>query len=103
MRIRSFAELTTADERTLRFTGLGFAMGGKLSPEASARFQQRAISDAQLNQIVPDGTRQSFERLRSVHSYGVLFYDLFTITDDLTWVVLEQALRERFIAFYGNQ
>ena len=51
---------------------------------------------------VPEGTRSSFERLRTLHAYGVLCYDLFTVVDDLTWIVLEQALRERFIEFYAG-
>jgi len=53
--------------------------------------------------MVPEGTRSSFERLRTLHSYGVLCYDLFTVADDLTRVVLEQALHERFIEFYGGK
>jgi hypothetical protein len=44
MEIRSFTELTTPDERSLRFTPLGFATGGKLSPDSAAKFQQRSIS-----------------------------------------------------------
>ena len=40
MQIRTFAELTTADDRTLRFTPLGLATEGKLSPEDAAEFQQ---------------------------------------------------------------
>jgi hypothetical protein len=100
MEIRSFTELTTPDERSLRFTPLGFATGGKLSPDSAAQFQQRSISGAELIPAVPEGTRSSFERLRTLHSYGVLCYDAFTVVDDLRWVVLEQALRERFIDFY---
>ena len=100
MDIRTFAELTTPDERTLRFTPLGLATGGKLSPEHAAKFQQESIAAADLLPAVPEGTRSSFERLRTLHAYGVLCYDLFTVVDDLSWVVLEQALRERFIAFY---
>jgi hypothetical protein len=103
MRIRSFAQLTTADERTRRFTGLGFATAGMLTPEASADFQQSSIADANLVEAVPEGTRSSFERIRLFHSYGILCYDLFTLTDDLTWTVLEQALRERFVAFYSGE
>jgi hypothetical protein len=38
--------------------------------------------------------------LRLFHAYGALCYELFTITDDLTWIVLEQTLRVRFIAYY---
>jgi hypothetical protein len=46
--------------------------------------------------------RDSFERLRELHSYGVLFYDAFTLTTDLRWVTLEMALRERFMAYYPD-
>jgi len=102
MDIRTFAELTTPDERSLRFTPLGLATRGTLSPESAAEFQQRAIAAADLVPAVPEGTRSSFERLRTLHAYGVLCYDLFTVVDDLTWIVLEQALRERFIEFYGG-
>ena len=102
MDIRTFAELTTPDERSLRFTPLGLASGGKLSPENAAEFQQRSIASVDLVPAVPESTRSSFERLRTLHAYGVLCYDLFTVVDDLTWVVLEQALRERFIEFYGG-
>ena len=102
MDIRTFTELTTPDERSLRFTPLGLATGGKLGPENAAEFQQRSIAAADLVPAVPEGTRSSFERLRTLHAYGVLCYDLFTVVDDLTWIVLEQALRERFIEFYGG-
>src|SRR5258708_2567608 len=102
MDIRTFAELTTPDERSLRFTPLGLATGGKLSPEKTAEFQQRSIATADLVPAVPESTRKSFERLRTLHAHGVLYYDLFTVVDDLTWIVLEQALRERFIEFYGG-
>lgn len=102
MDIRTFAELTTPDERSLRFTPLGLATGGMLSPENTAEFQQRSIAAADLVPAVPEGTRSSFERLRTLHAYGVLCYDLFTVVADQTWVVLEQALRERFIEFYGE-
>src|SRR5438067_12233524 len=102
MDIRTFAELMAPDERSLRFTPLGLAMGGKLSPESSAEFQQRCIAAADLVPAVPEGVRSSFERLRTLHSYGVICYDLFTVVGDLSWVVLEQSLRERFIEFYGG-
>jgi hypothetical protein len=74
-----------------------------LTPEASAEFQQLSIAEGNLVEAVPEGTRSSFERIRQFHSYGVLCYDLFTLTDDLTWTVLEQALRERFVAFYSGE
>jgi hypothetical protein len=102
MNIRTLAELTTVNEQTRRFTSLGFATGGMLSPEDAAEFQQQCIASADLADNVPESTRRSFERLRTLHSYGVLCYDAFTVAGDLSWVVLEQALRERFVAFYGG-
>ena len=102
MDMRTFTELTTPDERSLQFTPLGLATQGKLSPESAVEFQQRSIAAADLLPAVPEGTRSSFERLRTMHAYGVLCYDLFTVVDDLTWIVLEQALRESFIQFYGG-
>ena len=100
MEIRSLSDLTEPDDRSLRFGGMGVAVGGRLSGEDAVNHQQRVIASADLDSAVPEQTCRSFERLRSLHTYGVLFYDAFTIVDDLAWVVLEQALRERFVAFY---
>jgi hypothetical protein len=100
MRIQSLSDLTAADERTLIFSPWG--LGGQLRPEDAADFQQRCIAGADLIAAVPEHTTQSFERLRDLHSYGVLWYDAFTLTNDLRWVVLELAVRERFIEFYDR-
>ena len=100
--IRTFNELTTPDERTLRFTPLGLSTMGALKPEDAAIFQQQAIAHCDLVLEVPEGTRNSFERLRTLHSYGVLCYEVFTVARDLAWLLLEQALRERFISFYDG-
>ena len=100
MDIRSLEELRQADERTLRFTSFGLATGGKLRPEDAAVFQQEVISHAELVPAVAEGTRNTFERLRSLHAYGVLFYDIFTAVEDLTHLVIEQALRDRFLEFH---
>lgn len=101
MDTRTFADLTTPDTRSLSFTPLGLSPRG-LTPESAVEFQQRAIAVADLVPGVPEGTRSSFERLRMLHTYGVLCYDLFTVVEDLTSVVLEQALHERFLTFYGG-
>jgi len=102
VQIRPFSELTSPDERTLRFGGFGLLLDGKLTPEAATEFQQRAVADAELSETVPKMVRDSYERLRELHSYGVLFYDAFTLTSDLRWVTLEMALRERFIDYYSG-
>jgi hypothetical protein len=66
--IRSFADLITPDERTLRFTPLGLSTAGTLKPEAAAEFQQLTIASADLIEAVPDSVRQSFERLRTTRT-----------------------------------
>ncbi|MEA2617471.1 MAG: hypothetical protein QOE72_3254 [Chloroflexota bacterium] len=102
MRIRPFTELVTPDERTLRYTPLGLSMAGMLAPEAAADFEQGVIASADLVDGVPQGVRDSFERIRTCHSYGVLWYEAFTVAAELAPIILEQALRERFVSFYGG-
>jgi hypothetical protein len=100
--IKTLTELITPDERTLRFTPLGFSTGGTLKPEYAAKFQQEVIASCELNPDVPEGTRNGFERLRTLHSYGILCYEAFTVADDLAWLVMEQALRERFVTYFNG-
>lgn len=102
MHIRTFEELTTADRRVLAFTPLGLSTMGLLSPEDAAKFQQQVISHCDLADNVTEGTRRSFERLRTLHSYGILCYEAYTVAHDLAWLLLEQALRERFLEFYNH-
>src|SRR6266536_4626657 len=101
MRIRTLAELTTPDGGALHFGPMG--LGGGMRPESAAEYQQQTIFPAQLVPEVPDGTRQSFEQLRNVFAYGVLCYDLYTFVDDQALLVLELALRERFVALYEGR
>jgi hypothetical protein len=65
-------------------------------------YQQEIISHAELVPAVAEGTRNTFERIRSLHAYGVLSYEFFTAADDLTHLVIEQALRDRFMEFHGG-
>ena len=102
MRIKTFQELTTADQRTLAFTPMGLSTMGLLKPEDSAEFQQQVIAHCDLADNVIEGTRNSFERLRTLHSYGVLCYEAYTVAQDLAWLLLEQALRERFLEFHNH-
>ncbi|MEU9247747.1 hypothetical protein [Streptomyces sp. NPDC048385] len=44
-----------------------------------------------------EGTRREFERLQRLFAYGLLDYDVFTVVDDSALLVMEQALRERFL------
>lgn len=95
--IKTLAELTTPDDRSLRFTPLGLSMGGPLKPEYAAEFQQQVLASCELNSNVPEDVRKSFERLRTLHSYGILCYEAFTVADELAWLLMEQAFRERFV------
>lgn len=97
----SMTDLQAPDELTLRFTPLGFATGQKLRPESAAKFQQAAV-DVALVAAAPQQVRDSFDRVRMLHAYGVLSYDLFTAAHDLTRLILEQALRARFIEYYDG-
>ena len=102
MEIRSLEELREPDERTLRFAPLGLAMDGTMRPEDAALFQQQVISHAELVPAVPESTRNTFERLRMLYAYGVFCYDIFTVVEDQAHLVMEHALRERFVDFYDG-
>jgi hypothetical protein len=100
MRIRSLEELTTPDDISLRFTPLGLSTGGMLDPQYAATYQQQVIASCDLHEDVPDEVRDGFERLRTLHSYGVVCYDMFTVAEAMSWLVMEQAFRERFVTFF---
>jgi len=97
MIIHKLAELQQPDEASLRFTPWGLA---RMNPEDAADFQQRLIGQFELSGQVPETTRKSFERVRTIYSYGVLCYELYTVAGDQAPLVVEQALRDRFLPFY---
>ncbi len=96
----SFEELLRPDERTLRFSPFG--LGGRMSPEDSARFLRDSISRATLGPDVPEDVRDNFERVRQLHLYGVLEYEFFSAASDLAYLALEGALRVRFLSYYTD-
>ena len=100
MEFRSLEELREADEATLSFSPFG--LGGKLRSEDAAKFQQEVVSHPDLAPGVPPRVRDTFERLRITHAYGVLNYQLFTVAYDQAHLALEFVLRERFIEFHGD-
>ena len=102
MNIVTLADLQLPDERVLRYTSHGLSLDGRLAGVDAAEFQQRVVASAELADAVPDSTRASFERLRTLHGYGILYYDAFTIVSDLVPLVAEQAFRERFLAAYAD-
>jgi hypothetical protein len=102
MRIRTLAELETPDRRVLMSTPLGLSSRGLLRPDAAAEFQQTVIARADLHSNVAEGTRNSFERLRTLHSHGIHCYEAFTVARDLGWLLIEQALGDRFASYYDG-
>jgi hypothetical protein len=98
--VKSFDELCEADERTLSFSPLG--LGGKLTPQSVACFQQEVVSHPELAAGVPKRVCDCFDRLLMTHAYGVLCYEFFTIAHDQAQLALEFALWERFVEFHGD-
>jgi len=93
-------ELQKADELTLAFNPHG--LGGRLAPGDAASFQMASIARAVLAENVPDDVRNNFERARKLHIYGVLEYEFFTAASDYALLVLEGALRVRFLTYYSD-
>lgn len=98
--LTALSELQQPDERTLRFNPYG--LGGRLAPEDAARFQAATIGRAVLADDVPQDVRDNFERARKLHLYGVLEYEFFTAAADYALLVLEGALRVRFLSYYSG-
>ncbi len=99
MTIGSLDDLRQPDDRTLNFTPLGL---GRMSAEDAAEFQQQVVEAFDLADAVGDLTRRSFERLRTVFAYGILCYEMYTLVNDHALLVIEQALRERFMEFHAG-
>jgi hypothetical protein len=78
-------------------------LGGRMEPEDAARFQMEAIAAATLVDTVPTEIRENFERARKLHIYGVLEYEFFTAAPEYALLVLEAALRVRFVSYYDNR
>lgn len=98
--IKTLDELRQADDRTLRFTPMGLGLGVQMRPDDAAEYQQQVVAQFDLDPSVAEGTRQSFDHLRSVYAYGVLCYEVYTLVHDHALLVIEQALRDRFVDYH---
>lgn len=94
-------ELRRVDELTLRFSSFG--LGGRMEPEASARFLFESLRRVVLADEVPEDVRLNFERVKRLHLYGLLEYDFFSAAVDLAHLVLEGAVRHRFVSYYEGR
>ncbi len=55
------------------------------------------MAQFELAPQVAEGTRNSFEALRTAFARGLFCYEIFTLVNDRGLLVFEQALRDRFI------
>jgi hypothetical protein len=92
----TFQQLITLDERS-------GSLGPQMPTEERLQMVQEGLARLDLVDAVGPQTKQSFERLRTLFIYGLLCYDLFTVVDDLSFLLLEQALGERFVEYYRGQ
>lgn len=99
MIIKTLSELQEPDDTSLRFTPWGLA---RMAAEDAANWQQEVVARHEISAQVPETTRLSFERVRTIYSYGVLCYDLYTVAGDQAKLAVEQALRDRFLSFYSS-
>jgi len=98
--IKKLSELAEPDEASLVIRPLGIDPGRVA--EGVAEHRQNLIASFELADAVPDTTRASYDRVRAIYSYGIFCYDLYTVAGNQARLVAEQALRERFLPFYGG-
>lgn len=97
-----FDALCMPDSASLKTAPLAFP-GPSTDPHVAARSYQMSVARAVLVDEVPEYTRKLFAQVRSVYNYGIFSYELFTVAADMSWLVLDHALGERFVTFYdGN-
>ena len=99
MIIKTLPELQEPDAASLKLAPWGL---GHMDGEVAARVWQEQIARYDLTVQVPDTTRLAFERVRTIFSYGLLCYDLYTVAGDQARLSIEQALRDRFLPFYSG-
>ncbi len=102
METKTLVELTEVSETVRRMGPVGFNLGGMMCAEDAVISNQEFIARADLVDDVPAASRNAYDRLRQLHTYGAFCYELFTVTTDQAPLVLELALRERFTAFYDG-
>ena len=100
MIIKTLAGLAEPDEASLVIRPLD--IDPARVAEGIAEYRQNLIAGFELIDEVPESTRSSYDRVRIIYSYGVLCYDLYTVAGDQARLVVEQALRDRFLPFYGG-
>lgn len=99
---KTLDSLCTPDPASLKTAPLTFP-GPRTDSSVAARSHQLAIARAVLVDEVPEETQKLFARVRSIYTYGIFSYELFTAAADMSWLVLGHALGERFVSLYDGQ
>lgn len=97
------AALTESDETTLRFSPGGILLDRKMSPAASAVYLDYMARQQPIDARVPLAIRQAHERVVQVHMHGLFDYGLFSIAEQLGWMLPESALGLRFVSWYDGK
>lgn len=98
---RSLEQLRAVDERSRLFGPFG--LGAALSDDDTVQFAQAVLAQGcSLKAPVGDGTRRAHERLCGAFLLGALSYEQYTLVEERAPVVLELALRERFMQWSGG-
>jgi hypothetical protein len=95
--LSALAELSEPDPRSMMWI-----VGGSRAPEDAAEHHKRVMAQFDVPASVPETVRMSLDRIRSIYRQGLFCYDLYTVAGDQARLLVEQALKERFVEFYGG-
>jgi hypothetical protein len=95
--LSALAELREPDPRSMMWI-----VGGATAPEDAAEYHKRVMAQFDVPDSVPETVRKSFDRIRSIYRQGLFCYDLYTVAGDQARLLIELALKERFVEFYGG-
>jgi hypothetical protein len=102
VKIKTYEELVAPDERNTLMGFIEARKPGGFDVEVAARLGQEDVSHIELHSDVPEALTSAFGRVRMVYSYGLFEYELYTVARDQAVLLLEQALRARFITLYDG-
>ena len=95
--LSALAELREPDPRSMMWI-----VGGAAAPVEAAEYQMRVMAQLDVPASVPEAVRKSFDRIRAIYRQGLFCYDLYTVAGDQARLLVELALKERFVEFYGG-
>lgn len=95
--LSALAELRELDPRSMMWVASGAA-----AAEDAADRHKRVMAHLDVPASVPEPVRKSFDRIRAIYRQGLFCYDLYTVAGDQARLLIELALKERLVEFYGG-